>query len=360
MRILDRYITRQLLPVWIWCILIFVFVSIVIDLFGHLEEILRYHIPAGTVLTYYLNFTPLVFVRASPLALLLSCAFIATRMVRFHELLAMHASGTSLQRAGLPFMFVGWLVTLLVFVMNEQVVPNTSAVYERLHYEAFGGRQQQTTLENVAAIDESNRIYHARLFDPANQELRDLTILEHDANSRPKQSLYASRAVFTPHGLLCLYGTIYHMNPTGALIGNPQPFVERLLELPITPEAIRQPETQPETMRYRKLRKLIKQLKHIGIKNVRRYQVELASKITLPLMNVVMCIIAFVGSTRRYHRGHLQGLGASLGWGVAYYIAVAISQALGKEGLLPVLLSVWAPHVLALWLCWRTSRLQQT
>ena len=49
MRILDRYAVSQLLPVWIWCLCVFLFLSCLIDLFEHLDEILRYHIPLETV-----------------------------------------------------------------------------------------------------------------------------------------------------------------------------------------------------------------------------------------------------------------------------------------------------------------------
>jgi len=357
MRILDRYISRQLVPVWLWCILVFVSVSVLIDLFGHLEEILREHIPAETVWQYYVNFIPLIFVRASPLALLFSAAFVAMRLVRYQELLAMQASGVSLIRASLPFVFVGWIVCVGVFLVSELVVPQTSAVYERLRNEAFQGRSQRDVLENVATIDDENRLYHARLFALKQGELSDLTILEHDAQNRPIKTVYASRVLFTPHGLLLLHGTTYQMEPRGTVSGNPMPFVERLLDLPVTQASFRQPETQPETMRYRQLRHLIRRLRRSGITNVRRYQVELASKVTLPLMNVVVCLIGLIGSTRRYRRGHLQGLGTSLGLGVLYYIGVASAQGLGKEGVLPVLLSVWTPHVVALYLCWRAARL---
>src|SRR3989338_1632439 len=97
MRILDRYAARQLIPVWLWCLVVFIFLSCLIDLFEHLDEILRYHIPPRTLLEYYLNFAPLVFVKASPLALLLATAFVATRFSSHQEFLAMNASGTSLR-----------------------------------------------------------------------------------------------------------------------------------------------------------------------------------------------------------------------------------------------------------------------
>ena len=237
MRILDRYAARQLVPIWVWCLVLFLFLSCLIDLFEHLDEIYRYHIPAETVLRYYLNFIPFVFVRASPLALLLAAAFVATRLARHQELLAMNASGTSLLRAGVPFLFVGWLASLCVFAVNDLVVPGTTRVYERLRRDAFRGQPSEGVLENVALMDAFNRLYHARQLDLPAQELRDLTVLEHDRENRPTKSLYASRAIWTRHGWLLLHGTIYRAGPTGALLGEPEPFVERLISYPVTPES---------------------------------------------------------------------------------------------------------------------------
>ena len=82
MRLLDRYAVRQLLPVWIWCLTVFTFLSCLIDLFEHLDEILRYRIPFDTMLHYYLNFMPLVFVKASPLAILFATPFVASGLAR--------------------------------------------------------------------------------------------------------------------------------------------------------------------------------------------------------------------------------------------------------------------------------------
>ncbi len=357
MRILDRYAVKQLIPVWIWCLVVFVFLSSIIDLFGRLDEIQRYHIPAGTVLRFYLNFIPLVFVKASPLSLLLSSAFVATRLSRHQELLAMSASGTSLLRASVPFLFVGWIASLCVFAVNDLVVPQTTKVYEQIRREAFRGEEDREGLHNVAIMDTFNRLYHARELNLEEQELYDLTILEHDRTNQPVKTLYASRAVWTRHGWLLLHGMIYRVGPGGILRGEPQPFVERLISYPVTIQSFSQPETKPDTMRYSQLRLLIIRLKQLGL-NVRRYKVELAAKLTLPLMNLVLCLVAFAGSTQPQLRGNLKGLGISLAWGVAYYLFVGFWEGVGKKGMLPAVVAVWIPHLVAVW--WSVNVLRRT
>ena len=358
MRILDRYAVRQLLPVWLWCLVVFLFLSCLIDLFEHLDEILRYHVHVRTLLQYYADFLPLVFVRASPLALLLGSAFVATRFSRHQELLAMSASGTSLLRASLPFLFVGWLAALAVFVVNDRVVPSAAVGYEALKERTFREPKADEVIENAAAMDAFNRLYHARQLDTKAAELRDLTVLEHDRNNQPTKNLYASRAIWTRHGWLLLYGTIYRIGRRGAAQGDPEPFVERLIGYPVTLKSFTEPEARPETMSYAQLRLLILRLKSLGMTNLRRYTVELDAKMTLPLMNVLMCLLAFAGSTQLQLRGNLKGLGISLGWGLLYYFGVGLGEGIGKKGLflMPTFLAVWAPHAAALWWSLRVLR----
>jgi len=360
MRILDRYAVRQLVPVWVWCLVVFIFLSCVIDLFEHLDEILRYHINTKILLTYYANFTPFVFVKASPLALLLSAAFVASRLSRHQEFLAMNASGTSLLRASVPFLFVGWLASLIVFLVNDLVVPKTSVVYEEIQQEYFKGIGKVETLESVAVTDNFNRLYHANRLNLKTHELSNLTILEHDLHNHPIKSLFTPRAIYTQHGWLLLSGTIYRVGLKGTLLGDPESFVERLISYPVTPESFRRPQMNPETMRFGQLRLLITRLKQIGLTNVRRYAVELWSKLTLPLMNLIVCFLAFAGSTQPQLRGNLRGLGLSLAWGLLYYIGVGFGEGAAKKGLLllPVVIGVWAPHAFAVW--WGLKKLRRT
>jgi lipopolysaccharide export LptBFGC system permease protein LptF len=111
-------------------------------------------------------------------------------------------------------------------------------------------------------------------------------------------------------------------------------------------------------MRYGQLRLLLTRLNQTTGANLRRYQVELTAKLTLPLMNLVMALVAFAGSTQPQLRGHLRGLGVSLVWGLAYYLAVGLGEGIGKRGLggVPAAAAVWLPHVLAIAWCLRVLR----
>lgn len=353
MKIVDRYLIRQLIPVWVWCMLVFVLLSCLVDLFQHLDEIMRYQIPAALVLKYYLSFMPLVFVQASPLGVLLAAAFVAMRLVRYQELLAMNAGGISPAQACAPFLFVGWAIGLGVFAVSDQILPKTNVVYEQLRMEAFRAGQDEQRLESVATIDEQNRLYHARVLDVAARRVEELTVLEHGPDNRPQRTVYARRAIYSVEGWDLFEGTVTELGPGGELAGEPDPFAERRFSFPATLESFQQPTTQPQALSMSGLRRLIARFRKIGITNVRRYELELASRLSIPVTSVIICLIGFIGSTRRYTRGQLKGLGTSLAWGMAYYLFVAAGLGTGKQGMVPVAAAVWGPHLVALWLCLR-------
>ena len=353
MKILDRYQTRQLFPAWLWCLLIFVFLSILIDLFEHLDEILRYAIPFHTILQYYVNFIPIIFVRACPLALLLSTAFIATRLVRYQELLAMSAGGVSRLRASIPFLFIGWIATVLAFFVNDRMVPQCVATYERLRQEAFRGETSTATIErNVATMDRDNRLYHCREYDLHKRECRDVTILEQDRQNHPIRTITAKRAKVVDQGWRMEEGTLANLNADGTLAGNLDTFQRELFVFPVTATELRQPDTELDRLSYTQLRDLMQRLRSVRVTNLRRISVELGSRLSMPLMNLIVCLIAFAAATKPASRGRLQELGVSLGWGISYYLLVGASQGMGKEGFVPVVVGVWSPHVIAVALSW--------
>lgn len=357
MRILDRYVSLQLIPVWIWCLTVFIFLSCIIDVFEHLDEILRYRITLAEVARYYLNFLPLVVTSASPLALLLSSAFVGMRLSRHQELLAMNASGLNPIRAALPFVFIGLLISFCIFGVNEFVIPKTSVVYEQMRQEVFRGPSPKKLLENVAVLDDQNRLYHARTLNVKLKELRDLTVIEHDWQNRPTKKLRAARAIWTAHGWYLIHGTIYQSGPGGSLSGDPELFIDRLIQYPVTVKSFADPEARPDIMRYGQLKALITKLKQLKLGNVRSYEVELAAKIALPLVNMGICFLGFVGTTQLNKRGQLRGLGTSLGWGMLYYVAVAVAQALAKQLPLSIPFLLGLPHIGAFaWSCYILRR----
>ena len=102
MKILDRYLLKNFLIPLSYCLFVFCLLYVVIDVFGHLDEILRNNVPFVVLVKYYLSLLPLVFVQTVPVATLLAVVYMIGTMNRSNELTALKASGINISSFLLP------------------------------------------------------------------------------------------------------------------------------------------------------------------------------------------------------------------------------------------------------------------
>src|SRR3990167_2291208 len=194
MRILDRYIIREFLMPFIYCVVIFAFLYIIIDLFGHLDEMLRHHVSIQTLVIYYGAFLPIIFVQTTPFAVLVATIFIISTLVKHNEIVAMRASGISMLRILRPFLFMGTLISILVFVVNDSFVPRSSVTTTTIKEEEIEKNKapaKGTTIENVAIYGMHNRMVYARRYEADKMVLKNVIILEQDSNQQPIHKITA-------------------------------------------------------------------------------------------------------------------------------------------------------------------------
>jgi len=92
MRILDRYILKSVLSIFLGCLLIFFFLYIIIDVFSHLDEILKQKVNIDVLFRYYISYLPIIFVQVSAIASLLSTLYTFGTLNRNNEIVAMRSS----------------------------------------------------------------------------------------------------------------------------------------------------------------------------------------------------------------------------------------------------------------------------
>ena len=121
MRILDKYILKNFLVPLIYCLVLFAFLYIVIDLFENLDDILKNGLPIVVLGKYYLSMMPLVIINTVPIASLISTVYVISSMNKHDEIIAMRSAGVSIFRILLPFLFLGMVISSIVFTISEKV-----------------------------------------------------------------------------------------------------------------------------------------------------------------------------------------------------------------------------------------------
>ncbi len=107
MRLLDRYVLKNFLRAYFYCIAAFFLIWLVFDISDNISVFLDARVSAGEVVQYYLTQIPQIIVILLPVALLLALLFSLSRMSRRNEIVSMLTAGVSIPRLLLPLICMG-------------------------------------------------------------------------------------------------------------------------------------------------------------------------------------------------------------------------------------------------------------
>ena len=273
MKIIDRYIVKEFLPPFFYCLTIFISLYVVIDLFTRMEDILKHQVEWKLLLQYYAAFLPIISVRTAPIAVLLATLYVLGNLSKYNEITALKASGLNVWRLTLPFFFLGLFISIITLVINDKIVPqanlvSTTVKEEHLDKEKKDSREQ--TVEDIAIYGTRNRLIHVRKFLVQQDLLKEITILEQDQDERVTAKIQAKEAKWEKDQWVFLDCVVYNFDRSGQAIDQPAFFKKMLIDIEEEPKDFLRRESSAEFMSYRKLREYIKRLSGSGAKIVQK------------------------------------------------------------------------------------------
>jgi len=87
-RLLDRYVVRNFLQVYLYCIAGFISIWLIFDISDNISTFIEEHIGLGLVAHYYATQVPQIFIILLPVSLLLALLFTLGRMSRANEIVS--------------------------------------------------------------------------------------------------------------------------------------------------------------------------------------------------------------------------------------------------------------------------------
>ena len=132
MRLLDRYLVRELLTPMAYCLGGFLAFWISYQLFNKLDELQEAKLHLFDVIELCIAWTPDCLVTVLPIALLLALLYTLTHHARHNETTAMRAAGVSLWRICAPYFVVGLVASIVLFAVNELLVPRSTDWVDRI------------------------------------------------------------------------------------------------------------------------------------------------------------------------------------------------------------------------------------
>lgn len=132
MRLLDRYLLRELLVPFGYCLIGFLIFWISSDIFSQLSDFQKLRLKFDEVVEYYVMRLPDMLSYVLPIAFLLAMLYALTNHARHHELTAIRAAGVSLLRLSMPYLGLGFLLSVGLFAINELWAPQSSDAAEEI------------------------------------------------------------------------------------------------------------------------------------------------------------------------------------------------------------------------------------
>ena len=124
--ILDKFITKQLIEVFILGVVVFTSIIFASDTFISLiKQISAYGMPVNIAFMMIILNLPSVIVMTIPMSVLLSTVMTVNKMCLQSEITILKACGISIKRISKPIFTFAFIMALLTFVINETIVPVT-------------------------------------------------------------------------------------------------------------------------------------------------------------------------------------------------------------------------------------------
>ena len=187
MGILDRYVAKNFLIGYFIAFCVLTGLRVIIDLFVNLDEFtehadLETAVVIKNIFTFYLFNSTLYFRDFAGMITVVAAAFSFGKMVRHNELVAVMASGVSLKRIISPIVFLALLLTGVLVIDQELIIPSFADKLVRSQGDVPGQESYQ-----VRFISDGNgSLINSLKFDVETSTLFDPTILLRRPTSRPR------------------------------------------------------------------------------------------------------------------------------------------------------------------------------
>ena len=359
MKIVDRYISRQLIVNLLFAIVVLSFVLVIGNIFRKLLPLLVNHdLPVEYLVGFVAYVLPFSLIFTIPWGLLTAVLLVFGRLSADNELTALRSNGLSIARICVPLVVIALLCTAASIWLNVQVAPAAqeemrSTVFNlatRNPMALFGsdqvidqfpgrkiyvGKKEGNRLENILVFETNEesipmKVTHARL-GMLETDLPNRRILMHLYNAR-----YSQRDEVDPYDLRRVRDGINVAEGT----------------LPISLEDLYEKEKHRASRSMLSLEQLLEQLKAEDPKMRSSGWTEINKRFSFPMACLVFALVGVPLGITAHRRETSFGFAASLVIGVFYFLFIIVADTLRANPKLHPELLVWFPNVLFLGLGW--------
>ncbi len=348
-QLIDRLVLADMARFFFFILGGFSILFIIITLFQLLNNITRHNIEWTVVANYLIFLLPMIINYMTPLSALVAVMVTFGILQKTSQVVALKASGQSIYRMALPAIVASLLLSAVIFLNQDYLLPFTNRRQNNLRYLIRSGQEPPQTFyqtRNQWIFGNDSRIYNYAHFDISTGTFARLNVM--DLAREPfsiKRRLYANRATWDNSRREWVLENGWERRFESERVVFYETFKERRVELPERPEYFQKDSRGPTSMTMTELRNKIADLSRSGF-DVLDLKIALQSKLAFPLTCLIMVIVGLPFSFSIGKRGALYGVTLGIAIGLAYWGLSGLFEQMGRYEMLPPVLAAWGANML--------------
>jgi lipopolysaccharide export system permease protein len=346
-RLLDRYVVRNFLQVYLYCIAGFISIWLIFDISDNISTFIEEHIGLPLVAQYYASQVPQIFIILLPVSLLLALLFTLGRMSRANEIVSMLTAGVSLPRVLLPLMGIGLLTVGVSMALNYSLAPHAELARKALLSQSRG--RPEASIEGQIFRNRTDaRTWFIQNFRLGGNAFNNVQVLQQDANDNIVTNYVATRALYRPETKTwdLENAKVVHYDHAGNIVDEeiyPSLKVEHWSE---TPFRLGSANVRAEFLSLPELREYLHFNSDFPATLLAPFRTHLQYRLALPwTCLVVVCIAAPLGIGYS-RRGVLSSVAAAVVLVFSMNFLVQLFLALGEGDRVSPWIAAWTPNLL--------------
>ncbi|MCL2720071.1 MAG: LptF/LptG family permease [Treponema sp.] len=339
--ILDIYLLRQFIPIFLIAISLFSFIILLIDLFSNLIQFINNDVPIASILYISICFIPKSISFALPISLLFAAAYVLGDLFEKNELTCVFSSGIPFWRFCFSLLIVGFITSILSFFYEDKLVIPAVKVKNELTRRALN-QYVAGSGNNIVIITRGGRlIYLVDYFDYDKKILNDVIIVEKDVNGRFLSQIRAPSADWNETHWEFRNAVIYQYDDE-ILRVNPLAFCTSYTE---HPDMFRRRTVVFQELPAREARVFINDLRYVGLPHYQA-QADYFHRYSFATTSFIVMILSVSMGGRFKKNILLMSLFTSLAVAVIFYIVEMLSMTMAGLNYFHPFIGAWFPIVL--------------
>jgi lipopolysaccharide export system permease protein len=345
MRLLDRYLLRQLILPLLVGVAVFVVILLAEVALRLGDALLGARVSALLIAQYFALCVPRAFSWSLPVGVLVGAAMTCTALARNGEITAARVGGAAYQRLWLPFVVVGLVCSGVSFAVDEFLVPGANQRADEVMSHMTHLQPVLRPRGDQTFRQQDGRILYVGHMDAKSGRLDQVMVLDENPAGVLTGLTFARWAEVRDDRWVLREGVTVAVSPDGEPTGQPAPFATREVQLWTALQNYYLDQRTPLEMSTRELRDSALALAYGGL-NTQQMEVRLQFRYAIPLACLVFVLVAAPLGVRYAHLGSFAGIVLSILIVFLYNGVRSWGLAFGLAGDLSPIVAAWAQNAI--------------